>query len=162
MPPLNNKIHTYIQRVMLSFDDFSIKRRYKEKTVRIIKISLENRAICAGGNRTQDAPRGGAHATQTPAMLSAVSVPKPPQEPCGGFGENLEIKENRRKLQMAGIDWEDILDAEGDHLQDAYDEMVEAEERFRNQDYDEAAESGARHGSRGGSRKGSYRLAAAP
>ena len=63
---------------------------------------------------------------------------------------------------MAGIDWEDILDAEGDHLQDAYDEMVEAEERFRNQDYDEAAESGARHGSRGGSRKGSYRLAAAP
>ena len=60
MPPLNNKIHTYIQRVMLSFDDFSIKRRYKEKTVRIIKISLENGAICAGGNRTQDAPRGGA------------------------------------------------------------------------------------------------------
>ena len=63
---------------------------------------------------------------------------------------------------MAGIDWEDILDAEGDHLQDAYDETVEAEERFRNQDYDEAAESGARHGSRGGSRKGSYTLAAAP
>lgn len=63
---------------------------------------------------------------------------------------------------MAGIDWEDILDAEGDHLQDAYDATVEAEERFRNQDYDEAAESGARHGSRGGSRKGSYRLAAAP
>ena len=29
---------------------------------------------------------------------------------------------------MAGIDWEDILDAEGDHLQDAYDETVEAEE----------------------------------
>ena len=50
----------------------------------------------------------------------------------------------------------------GDHLQDAYDETVEAEERFRNQEYDEAAESGARHGSRGGSRKGSYRLAAAP
>ena len=44
MPPLNNKIHTYIQRVMLSFDDFSIKRMYKEKTVRIIKISLE--VIC--------------------------------------------------------------------------------------------------------------------
>ena len=41
MPPLNNKIHTYIQRVMLSFDDFSIKRKYKEKTVRTIKISLE-------------------------------------------------------------------------------------------------------------------------
>ena len=38
---------------------------------------------------------------------------------------------------MAGIDWEDILDAEGDHLQDAYDETVEAEERFRNQDYDD-------------------------
>lgn len=40
MPPLNNRIHACIQRVMLSFDDFSIKRRYKEKTVRIIKISL--------------------------------------------------------------------------------------------------------------------------
>lgn len=26
---------------MLSFDDFSIKRKYKEKTVRTIKISLE-------------------------------------------------------------------------------------------------------------------------
>lgn len=60
MPPLNNRIHACIQRVMLSFDDFSIKRRYKEKTVRIIKISLENKAICAGGNRTQDAPRSGA------------------------------------------------------------------------------------------------------
>ena len=27
---------------MLSFDDFSIKRKYKEKTVRTIKISLES------------------------------------------------------------------------------------------------------------------------
>ena len=161
MPPLNNRIHACIQRVMLSFDDFSIKRRYKEKTVRIIKISLENGAICAEGNRTQDAPRRSACQSNSRHAVCGVSAVTP-QEPCGGFGENLEIKENRRKLQMAGIDWEDILDAEGDHLQDAYDETVEAEERFRNQDYDEAAESGARHGSRGGSRKGSYRLAAAP
>ena len=80
MPPLNNRIHACIQRVMLSFDDFSIKRRYKEKTVRIIKISLENGAICAGGNRTQDAPQrrsaGPGAETQTRLLYpDAVLVP---------------------------------------------------------------------------------------
>lgn len=37
----------WIQCVILSFDDFSIKRKYKEKTVRIIKISLDMAGRCA-------------------------------------------------------------------------------------------------------------------
>ena len=46
------------------------------------------------------------------------------------------LKNERKEVIIMSIDWEYLLDAEGDELQDAYDQAVEEASEMLDWDYD--------------------------
>lgn len=46
------------------------------------------------------------------------------------------MKNERKEVIIMSIDWEYLLDAEGDELQDAYDQAVEETSEMFDWDYD--------------------------